>query len=209
MKSQSHCFLKPALLAAAAAAALGAGLLAQQPAMPMPMPVAPHTASATPLAALVSQRKVSYAAASDFPAASGTVNLDKAANRITISSQTAALTVQTGPEENMMSFKIDGLFNPEIVLHRGARLTLTVVNVDDDMAHSFMLSRQGPPYAASPAMGAGMVMTPALAQHAAEKAPFTGLQLVLQANQSGQGFYVCAVRGHAKMGMFGRLSVQP
>ena len=172
-------------------------------------------------ATLVAKRRVTFASAAAFPASSGAV-VDPAANRITINSATARLTVLTGPKENMMAFKIDGLINPEIMVHRGARLTLTVINVDGDMMHNFMLTRQGPPYPAMPAMmGKGMTMGKSmsmtasgsmgsgmLAPHRA-KAPYVASRLLIRAAQPAKGYYLCAARGHAKAGMFGRFTVEP
>ena len=185
-----------ALWISAAAAAVVVAALAQ-------------TSQSSRWVAVASQHRASYASASATPASSGDLSLNRAANRITVQGSGAQLTVEAGPKDNMMAFKVDGLNNPEIVVHRGARITFIVVNVDDDMAHNFALTRTAPPYALRVSAADELAHTPVLRAHSDEKAPLAAQVLVVEAAGAGTGYYLCAVPGHAKAGMFGKLVIEP
>jgi rusticyanin len=191
MRLYSVCSTTAALMLVGVAA-----LSAQQPAP-----------ASSGLVRVVSTHARTFANEDALPKAIGSPTIDRAANRVTLHAGDA-LTVMAGPESNMMSYNIAGLANPEIVIPRGARVTLTIVNVDDDMNHDFEVSAKGPPYAAVPALGADAVGTEALAPHKG-KQPISATELVLEGGRAGKGFYLCTVKGHAKDGMFGKLTVAP
>ncbi len=172
------------------------------------VPASAQHASTPGLLKVISTQTKSFAAEADFPAPTGAPAIDAAANRITLHARDSRLTVMAGPEDNMMSFKIAGLTNPEIVVPDGATVTFTVINVDDDMNHDFRVAAKAPPYPDAPALGADAVGTAVLRPHGEQK-PFDATELVVRATRVGQGFYLCTVRGHAKAGMFGKLTVAP
>ena len=45
------------------------------------------------------------------------------------------LVVETGPEDDMLSYRIQGVRNPVLILPSGATLRILFVNVDSDMRH--------------------------------------------------------------------------
>jgi len=51
------------------------------------------------------------------------------------------------------TFVIDGLINPTLVVKSGTQLHVTLVNLDEDMAHNFVITMSGPPYSTMPMMG--------------------------------------------------------
>jgi rusticyanin len=154
----------------------------------------------------ISANAKTFAAEADFPALTGKPMIDAGANRITLRARDSGLTVLAGPEGNMMSFKVAGLTNPEIVVPEGATVTFTVINVDDDMNHDFRVSSKAPPYPDVLTLGADAVGTVPMGPHK-EQTPFNATELVVRAARTGQGYDVCTVRGHAKAGMFGKLTV--
>ena len=163
-------------------------------------------ASSSTLLTQVSSKSTSFADEDAFPKSAGAPKVDKAANRITLSGTASSLTVLAGPEDDMMSFNIEGLTNPELVLPRGSKVTFTVINIDEDMLHSFKVTTMAPPYASVVSLGGGAVGTTSMNPHT-EKKPFSATELVVQASTAGQGFYLCSVKDHAKDGMFGKLTI--
>jgi rusticyanin len=154
----------------------------------------------------ISTHAKTFASEADFPPLGGKPTIDAGANRITLRAPDSSLTVLAGPEGNMMSFKIAGLTNPEIVVHEGATVRFTIINVDDDMNHDFKVSSKAPPYPDDPSLGADAAGTVSMRPHEDQK-PFNATELVMQAARTGQGYYLCTVHGHAKAGMFGKLTV--
>ncbi|MGH9394084.1 MAG: plastocyanin/azurin family copper-binding protein [Terriglobales bacterium] len=154
---------------------------------------------------LVSKHARSYGSASQFPVTSPTLRADRAHNTITVASPgDLHLTALAGPKAAMMSFQIDGLTNPTIEIPLGSRLTLDVVNVDDDMAHNLYLSDQAPPYpknVASPGLGT-QVLKPYKGMR------YSGAALIVKAAGPGAAYYLCTVPGHAKAGMYGKIVVK-
>src|SRR5690242_19604796 len=72
-------------------------------------------------------------AASEKKSAGVSVGADK--NSISVTGKSATLVVRTGPENDMMSFRIKGLRNPTISVPAGAKLTILFINSDEDMLH--------------------------------------------------------------------------
>src|SRR6185503_17709393 len=54
---------------------------------------------------------------------------------ITYNAAEVRLVVLTGPEEDMLSYWIQGIRNPNLVVPAGATLRILLVNVDSDMRH--------------------------------------------------------------------------
>jgi len=154
---------------------------------------------------LVSKQARTYASNYNFPVTSATLRADRQHNRIAVATAgDLHLTALAGPKNDMMSFQIDGLTNPEIDLAKGSRVTINVINVDDDMAHNLYLSDQAPPYAMK--VSAGSLGTGALKPYKGGK--YSGSVLVVKADSAGTAYYLCTVPGHAKAGMFGKIVVK-
>lgn len=123
-------------------------------------------------------------------------------------------------------FVIFGLINPTLVVPNGAILHLTVVNLDEDAYHDFVLATLGPPYsslvmqgmmasAGGPA-GWGMMggsissgrylyMMPVLypADYTSGWAPFYSYTVSMPSGTTL--WYLCTYPGHAQSGMYGEI----
>jgi rusticyanin len=122
-------------------------------------------------------------------------------------------------------FVIDGLINPTLVVPNGATLHLTVVNLDEDAYHDFVISTVGPPYpsmvmqgmmasAGGPAgwgmMGGGgsgryLYTMPVLypADYTSGWAPFYSYTVSIPGGAAL--WYLCSYPGHAQSGMYGEI----
>jgi rusticyanin len=121
-------------------------------------------------------------------------------NSMTFGQKTIRLVAQSGPANDMLSYRIGGLRNPVMVVPKGAMLRVLFVNTDDDMAHNLRFSTRKNP--AAPSVG-----TPNLA-HKTETA-FHAEEMTLRApSKPGAYYYLCTVRGHAPGGMWGTLLVR-
>jgi rusticyanin len=114
------------------------------------------------------------------------------------------LVITTGPEDDMLSFRIQGLRNPNIVVPAGAKLTIVFINTDEDMLHDVRVGNAETPFPSSPIV-TDTVGTSRL-QPMEEDETMQSEQFVLE-NKDGVYKYFCSVRGHAKGGMWGNLFV--
>jgi len=137
--------------------------------------------------------------------------VDAADHRITFSGMTAHLVVLASPSGGPdMTFRIAGLVNPTIAVHKGARVSIEVVNADSDTAHGLVINTTGLASSRMPMMTAARAFggselwflgNPTSAGMHAGTLSFT-------ANTSGTYQYLCPVPGHAEQGMLGTLVVQ-
>ncbi len=136
----------------------------------------------------------------------GTVSPDR--KMIAFTDKTARLLAVTGPDNDMLSYRMDGLRNPTIVVPKGATLDVLFINTDDDMFHNirFGAGRASWPADASPLLKTS-VGTPPLPHgtDAARHAEETVLRVPLA---PGKYAYFCTVRGHAQGGMVGQIIVR-
>jgi len=111
-----------------------------------------------------------------------------------------------GPDE---TFRIAGLVNPSLVVPVGASVHIKVINADPDMAHGLVITGSRGARSWMPMMTA--------------RPAFTGSALWFLGNPTGAGmhagnlnftatrpgtyWYLCAVPGHARKGMIGKLVV--
>lgn len=142
----------------------------------------------------------------EVPAGAG---VERAANRITFTGRTVALTVVASPTMPAESFRIAGLTDPTVVVPTGARVTIELINADGDMAHGLVVTAAGaaatwmPMAAAPPAFPGAAVWflgdaTPA-GMHVAD--------ITFTASAPGSYRYLCPVPGHAQEGMIGTFTV--
>lgn len=162
-------------------------------------------AASLPFTLLAKQEK-QYASQANFPATSPELRADRQDNRIGAGTKGSYhLLALAGPKGKMMSFQVGTLSNPEIRIPVGTKLTLDVVNVDDDMVHDLYLTTVAPPY--PQAVAATAIGTAVLKPYKGEQ--YMAAQLVLQAKRAGTVYYVCTVPGHAKRGMYGKIVITP
>jgi len=107
-------------------------------------------------------------------------------------------------------FVIGGLIDPTLYIPKGATVHMTVVNLDDDMYHDFVVTTLSPPY---PYMmmqgmmwgGDFLYMMPVLspANYAAGWAPYYSYTVTIPS--ATNLWYLCTYPGHAESGMYGAI----
>jgi rusticyanin len=145
-------------------------------------------------------------AAAQRTATSGHVSAD--GKTLTFGQKIVRLVAVTGPENDMLSYRIGGKRNPTLVVPRGATVKMLFVNTDDDMLHDLRLGAV--PTVTRSAMASyvnASVGTPGLA-HKTETV-LHGEEMTLRAPATpGTYAYLCTVRGHAEGGMAGKMIVR-
>jgi hypothetical protein len=115
------------------------------------------------------------------------------------------LVVVTGPEDDMLSYRVAGVRNPNIVVPAGATLRILFVNVDADMRHDIrfghVMGEFGPAPAITETAGSNRLTA------RAEDGTLQAEEIVIRAGDAGAYKYFCSVRGHAKGGMWGNILV--
>ena len=131
-------------------------------------------------------------------------------NTITFSGQSvhfvALASPSNGPDE---TFRIAGLVNPTIVVHRGARVGIEVVNADPNTAHGLVVTANGSTSSWMPMMTAGPAFNSAalwFLGNPTSAGMHVGM-LSLTAETTGTYQYLCPVPGHAQKGMAGSFVV--
>lgn len=126
--------------------------------------------------------------------------------KLSFKAKSIRLVVHTGPENDMLSFRIAGLRNPTLVIPKGATLKVLFANTDDDMVHDFRVGRPTVPFDSSPTKD-GTVGSSPLAPRG--KTAFSAEELVLRAPAHAGSFtYYCVMSGHASGGMWGKIQVR-
>lgn len=133
--------------------------------------------------------------------------VNKAGNTLTFSESHIRILALAGPEDAMFSYRIDGLTNPALRVPAGARVCLTVVNVDDDMSHDLVISSPHRTFPERPEILSHAVRTPLLSTRHGEV--FQAEVLLIQPIRSGMYDNFCSVPGHAKSGIHGQIEVLP
>lgn len=136
----------------------------------------------------------------------GSVSKDK--HSLTFRQNVVRLVAHTGPDNDMLSYRIAGLRNPTIVVLPGATLKVLFVNTDDDMFHNI---RFGAMPASFPNKADSLVKLSvgvAPLPHVSGKS-LHGAEIVVKAPSApGKYAYFCSVRGHAQGGMWGTIQVR-
>lgn len=116
------------------------------------------------------------------------------------------LVVHTGPEEDMLSFRVQGLRNPNLIVHPGATLHITFVNTDEDMFHDMRFGAMRSSFEKTPDV-TGTVGSVQLA-HSSEDVMNADVMTIKAPSKPGKYAYFCSVKGHALGGMRGTILVR-
>ncbi|MDQ4120659.1 MAG: hypothetical protein M3209_04335 [Acidobacteriota bacterium] len=129
--------------------------------------------------------------------------LDK--TNLTFTEKEIRLVALTDPEDDMLSYRIQGIRNPSLVVRSGAILRILFVNVDVDMRHDILFGHVVGDFPIAPSTEgtAGSTMLAANAEGETLQAE----EIVVKASEDGAFKYFCSVRGHAKGGMWGNILV--
>lgn len=122
----------------------------------------------------------------------------------------ADLPVMMGPMNapSMYSFEILGMINPTILIKAGAVVHFTVVNIDTDSYHNFVLSNNGPPYyATGNMMGGSGMMNSMQYLPPVHGGNYAFVNMSYNFNSAGTYWYLCTYPGHAANGMYGKIVV--
>lgn len=126
-------------------------------------------------------------------------------NNLTFTAQEIRLVALTGPEDDMLSYRIQGVRNPNLVIPSGATLRILFVNVDVDMRHDIRFGHVEGDFPLAPAI-TGTAGSQKLEKRAADNT-LQAEEIVVQAMSDGAYKYFCSVRGHAKGGMWSNILV--
>ena len=137
--------------------------------------------------------------------------IDHQTNTVTYAGGAVLLVALASPHgQPNMTWEIDGLVNPTVVVRPGARVTVDLVNTDWGYMHGFELTATPPPYPFMAMMGIAntFLLMPlpertakdlATAQYYTSTRSFTAVR--------GTYYYLCPVPGHAQQGMYGKLVI--
>lgn len=150
----------------------------------------------------------------------------KDTNSITFNSQNVnivALSMMTDDAKNMTgspppsyakddAFVIGNMIDPTLVIKAGTQLRVTSINLDEDMAHNFVIMTTAPPYSYMPMQsmmyGGVVAMMPVLPNDDVKDGYAYELSYQTTLSQPGTYWYVCTYPGHAQDGMYGKIIVQ-
>ncbi|HEV8592960.1 MAG TPA: hypothetical protein VGQ55_12720, partial [Pyrinomonadaceae bacterium] len=124
---------------------------------------------------------------------------------LTYSGKEIRLVVVTGPEDDMLSYRIQGVRNPNLVVPAGATLKILFINLDADMHHDLRLGHVIGEFDLAPDIAETAGSTKLMAK--SQDGVLDAEELVLKAETSGAFKYFCSVRTHAKGGMWGNILV--
>lgn len=124
--------------------------------------------------------------------------------------------VAVQPVHHDQTFEVGGLTDPTLVVPLGARVHLSLVNMDygDNMEHGLILTPAPPPYPYMAMMktGSGVAQVRSLLPWRSEKSVAQARYAVLStdfiAQQPGTYWYVCPTSQHAEKGMYGRFVIR-
>ena len=113
----------------------------------------------------------------------------KDGTNLTFTEKEIRLVVTTGPEDDMLSYRIQGMRNPTLVVPEDVTLRVLFVNMDGDMKHDVRFAH---------IMGE-FTLDPGIAQAAGSEklgahedgAPLQAAELVLESNEDGAYKYAC------------------
>lgn len=115
------------------------------------------------------------------------------------------LVVLTGPEDDMLSYRVQGVRNPNFVVPSGAILKILFVNSDVDMRHDIRFGHVAGAFELAPEIAETAGTQKLTAK--SEDGIFQAEEIVVKTSENGAYKYFCSVRGHAKGGMWGNILV--
>ncbi|HEY0050546.1 MAG TPA: hypothetical protein VGB68_14740 [Pyrinomonadaceae bacterium] len=124
---------------------------------------------------------------------------------LTFTAKEIRLVAVTGPEDDMLSYRIQGVRNPNLIVPSGALLRILFVNVDVDMRHDIRFGHVAGDFPIAPEI-AGTAGSQKLEKRAGDDA-LQAEEIVVQAKEDGAFKYFCSIRGHAKGGMWSNILV--
>lgn len=124
---------------------------------------------------------------------------------LTFAGKEIRLVVLTGPEDDMLSYRIQGIRNPNLVVPAGTVLRILFVNVDADMRHDIRFGHVVGEFIETPEITETAGSTKLTGR--GETDVLQAEEVVLKASSNGAFRYFCSVRGHAKGGMWGNIFV--
>jgi len=129
----------------------------------------------------------------------------KEGTTLTFTETEIRLVIVTGPEDDMLSYRIQGIRNPTLVVPVDATLRILFVNVDTDMRHDVRFGHVETDFPIAPEIkltaGSGKLAAKS------EDETLNAEEMVITTDEDGIYRYFCSVRGHAKGGMWGNIAV--
>ncbi|MFL6467190.1 MAG: plastocyanin/azurin family copper-binding protein [Pyrinomonadaceae bacterium] len=124
---------------------------------------------------------------------------------LTFTEKEIRLVIVTGPEVDMLSYRIQGVRNATLAVPAAARITLLFVNVDGDMRHDIRFGHIVGEFPVRPDITetAGSTKLDPVGEDKILQAE----EIVVKANENGMYKYFCSVPTHAKGGMWGHVAV--
>ncbi len=139
-------------------------------------------------------------------------SIDPKMNTVTYAGPSPTLVALASPHgKPNMTWEIDGLVNPTVVIQPGARVKVVLVNTDRGYMHGFELTTSSPPYPymTMAAVADNLFLMPLpqrTTQNLVTASYYTRSGSLTTA--SGTYHYFCPVPGHAAAGMFGTLEIR-
>lgn len=139
-------------------------------------------------------------------------SIDKKANTVSYGGHSVTLVALASPHgQPNMTWEIDGLVNPTVVVQPGTQVNVVLANTDWGYMHGFELTSTPPPYPYMAMAGAAddfflMPLPPRTAKNTTTASYYT--RSASFTTTSGTYRYFCPVPGHAAAGMFGTLVVR-
>jgi uncharacterized cupredoxin-like copper-binding protein len=124
---------------------------------------------------------------------------------LTFTEKEIRIVVVTGPEDDMLSYRVQGVRNPNFIVPTGATLKILFVNKDGDMKHDIRFGHVTKDFEIA-VETAETVGSEKLAFMSDDNV-YQAEEIVIKANEDGAYKYFCSVRGHAKGGMWGNILV--
>ena len=124
---------------------------------------------------------------------------------LTFTGKEISFVVVTGPEDDMLSYRVQGVRNPNLIVPSGATIKILFVNTDVDMRHDIRFGHVIGEFPIAPIVTETAGSEKLTAQ--AADGSFQAEELIIKANEDGAYKYFCSIRGHAKGGMWSNILV--
>lgn len=137
--------------------------------------------------------------------------IDRKTNTVTYKNQSVTLVALASPHgKPNMTWEIDGLVNPTVVVSSKAQVRLTLVNTDWGYMHGFEVTASLPPYPFMSMMAVNndflLMPLPQRTTKSLTSAQYDSTSGLLNL-RPGTYYYLCPVPGHAQQGMYGEIIV--